>query len=373
MERNDMKEYRLRNHIPIGGPATREPYLGDEPHLRISLGFTPDWYHRRLGIDFSQKWHTDPLVRYEALLKMKKYLNKTFPMVPYFKLNEKNSVEHTCATISAAYGITVIPQCYGMKPIWYKNEWPDIDPSSRLSKKEILALEPFEVENLPFVANLLKQMDIIEKEFGMIHGYLNYQGIMNVAMKIYGNDFFIDMSVDEPFIDHLFSHIADTIMKVSKLVQKRQRESGFDVDLLSMSNCVMNMVSPMMYERFVLPLDRKLSKQYQRFGIHTCNWNVTPYLESLNKIEKMGYLDMGTVSDMKKARQIFPDTRRAVLINPMLLIEKSNQEIMKEILRINEELAPCDIVLADVDPNTPDKTIIEFWDAVEKLNEQHES
>ena len=42
------KKYRLRNHIPISGPATREPIVGDEAELRVSLGFTPKWYVDRL-------------------------------------------------------------------------------------------------------------------------------------------------------------------------------------------------------------------------------------------------------------------------------------------------------------------------------------
>ena len=102
-----MKEYSLRNHIPIGGSATREPCLGDEDDLRVSLG----WFSKRLNTNFSGKWHTDPVYRYHSLLDMKKHLGKTFPMVSYFKSNYNNGIEKNCSTISAAYGITVIPQC----------------------------------------------------------------------------------------------------------------------------------------------------------------------------------------------------------------------------------------------------------------------
>lgn len=366
-----MKDYRLRNHIPISSPATREPYIGDEPDLRISLGFTPEWFCKRLGIDFSSIWHTDPIYRYESLYKMKKLLNDVFPMVDYFRINETNSVETTCATISGIYGITVIPQCYGIKPVYYKNGWPDLKPDSRISKDEIRKLKPFDIENLPFTQELMRQMDIIEQEYGMIHGYLNYQGIMNIALKVYGNDFLLDMAIDSPLIDHLFAHIADTILKLSQLVQERQRQSGFDVDLLSMSNCTMNMVSPSMYERFVLPLDKMLSTKFQRFGIHTCNWNATAYIDSLKHIDKLGYLDMGMVSDMERAKKVFPNTRRAVLLNPMILINKPIKEIRSDIIRIKNELAPCDIVMADIDPKTPDKNIIDFWNFVEDVDKNY--
>ena len=44
--------YALRNHIPIAGTGNREPCDGSESPFRVSLGFTPQWFYKRLGIDF---------------------------------------------------------------------------------------------------------------------------------------------------------------------------------------------------------------------------------------------------------------------------------------------------------------------------------
>lgn len=73
---------------------------------------------------------------------------------------------------------------------------------------------------------------------------MNYQGILNIAVKVRGQEIISDMIEDPDFVHRFFRHIARTIAKTSRAVQARQRESGFDVDLLSMSNCVMNMISP---------------------------------------------------------------------------------------------------------------------------------
>ena len=80
-----MNNYKLRNHIPIAGPATREPYNGDESSLRVSLGFVPRKFYQELGIDFGEQWHLDPVYRYNTLVKMKKHLHEEFPMVDYFE------------------------------------------------------------------------------------------------------------------------------------------------------------------------------------------------------------------------------------------------------------------------------------------------
>jgi len=358
--------YQLRNHIPLGGAATREPCRGDESPLRVSLGFTPRWYNTRLGIDFSRPWHEDPAYRYESLVKIRRHLSETFPMVPYFALEERDGVYPDCATISSVYGILLISMLYGMKPVYCRDNWPDADPESRPTREYLAALEPFDLENHPVIRNLLNQMDRIESLYGEIRGYLNYQGILNIAMKIRGQELFMDMFDDPDFVHHLCSHIADTIGRTARLIQARQRRSGFDVDLLSMSNCVMSMVSPDQYEEFVLPLDQELSRAFPRFGIHTCNWVADPYLDSLRKIEKTGYLDTGLNSDLPRIREMFPDARRAVLFMPSDVESLPLTELEGLIQKAAGQYAPCDLVLADMENTTPDSRIIEFFALAKK-------
>jgi len=363
-----MKDYRLRNYIPLGAPARREPLVGDEPDLRVSLGFTPRWFHRRLGIDFSERWHLDPEYRYETLLVMKKEVNRAFPMVPSFKVNMEDGIERTCATISGVHGIMLIPMLYGLKPVYRKDGWPDAKGGMHIPKEELENLQPFNVRESPVIIQLFEQMDYIENRWGQIDGYLNYQGVLNIAVKVRGQEIFLDMYDDPDFVHRFLGHIADTIESVSKLVQERQRRSGFYVNQLSMSNCVINMISPRLYEEFVLPLDMKLSEEYERFGVHTCNWDATPYIRALRKIKKMGYLDTGPMADLKRVKETFPDpyTRRAVLYSPVELETKPLPQIQEDIRRIANQYAPCDIVMADVDSTTPDTRVLDFLRIIEE-------
>jgi len=75
---------QLRNHIPISAPARREPADGTESAMRVSLGFEPAWFHERCGVDFTERWHKDPLYRYESIKAMKAELVKAFPTVTYW-------------------------------------------------------------------------------------------------------------------------------------------------------------------------------------------------------------------------------------------------------------------------------------------------
>lgn len=353
-----MDDYRLRNHIPIAGSGNREPCTGSESPFRVSLGFTPKWYRDRLGIDFSERWHQDPVYRYETVVTMKQYLSRLFPSVENFRPHDEGGIDYPCTGLNGVYGSLIISAVYGQEIHYYKDNWPQIDTSRHYTKEELLAVPPFDPETNPAFRTLWAQMDLIAAKWGKITGYLAYfQGVLNNAMRLRGQDIFFDMEDDPDFVKWLLNHIYETTLAVAKLVQQRQRESGFPIDQFSSSNCVVNMISPEMYEEFVLPFDMKYAAGFLRYGVHTCNWDAGPYLAKIRKIEKIGYLDMGMDTDMVKAKELFPGARRAVLYSPVKIENLPLDEIRADFEKIRRDLGPCDIILADVETTAPDEKV----------------
>jgi uroporphyrinogen-III decarboxylase len=353
-----MKDYTLRNHIPIAGTGNREPCTGNESSFRATLGFTPRWYYDRLGVDFSERWHKDADYRYETLTAMREYLFELFPTIEAFQPKVEDGIDYTCATLSGVEGAMIIAEAYGQQVVYSKDNWPLVSSTHKYSKEYLESLPPFDPENNEAFIKLMEQMDYMENKWGKIAGYLNfYQGILNTAFRLRGQDIFMDMYDDPDFVFKLFDHIYDTTLKIAKIVQERQRKSGFYIDQFSSANCVVNMISPDLYEKFVLPYDIKFSQEFPRYGIHTCNWNVTPYLEPMRKIDRMGYLDMGIDSDLEKVRNMFPDARRGVLYSPAKIEQAPLEEIRKDFERIHRELGPCDIILADIETTVPNEKI----------------
>jgi hypothetical protein len=372
-----MRDIRLRNHIPLGAPATREPCDGLESPMRVSLGFTPRWYRDRTGVDFGEAWHLDPLCRHDALGLMKEKLYAEFPTVDYFAPPPGGGADPVLATVSGAFGIMLVSSLYGMPIAWREDGWPDAPAGSQLPKAEIeaiVAAGPFDLGEPaslpgggPTLRSLFAQMDEIEARWGMVHGYLNYQGTLNVAVKIRGSEFFMDFYDDPRFVQRFLAHIAGTIRDLAGRVQERQRASGFPIDLLSLSNCTVSMLSPEQYGDFVLPLDERLSHSFPRFGIHTCNWNIDPYRPSLRRIAKMGYIDTGMDSDLEALRAAFPEARRAVLYTPGELESKELPALAADFERVARDYAPCDLVLADIETTTPEYRVREALEIAKSL------
>ena len=171
---------------------------------------------------------------------------------------------------------------------------------------------------------------------------------------------FTDIFDRPSFIRELFRLIAEVMIRVAGSVQERQRRSGFAINQLSVSHCVLNMISPVAYAEFILSCDQHIADSFERFGVHTCNWNIDPYTEVLCRLPKLGYIDMGLSSNLVAAREAFPHARRAVIYTPWKLVQSPLGEIRSDIRRIAEELAPCDIVMADIPAETPDHRVNRF-------------
>jgi len=353
-----MSILKLRNHIPISAPARREPADGTEPPFRVSLGFEPAWYARRCEVKFTDQWHRDPEYRFTTLKAMKAELVRAFPQVLYWDAGNDQDL----ATISGIYGAYPIPHAFGIPLVYGDDRWPALDPERRLSLEEIETLEAGKVLDSPVVEDIFRQMEIIEQQWGTIHGYLNWQGVLNNAFNLRGQKIFLDMFDKPDLVRHFFTVISEVMINLARKVQKRQRASGFQADQFSVSNCVMNMISPEAYAEFVRPFDEKIAGNFERFGVHTCNWDVTPYIEVLAELPKLGYLDMGMMSDMRRVRATFPDTYRAVLYSPVKLQEAGLEEIRADMEKIYNDLGPCDLVMADVQASTPDERVQALFD-----------
>jgi hypothetical protein len=150
------------------------------------------------------------------------------------------------------------------------------------------------------------------------------------------------------------------MIELAHKVQARQRQTGFPIDFLTVSNCTINMISPEMYREFVLPYDKKIAQRFERFGVHTCNWNIDPYIDAFRELPRLGYLDMGMDSNLPRVKETFPDTRRAVMYWPTKLVDAPLSEIQEDMARVYRELAPCDVAMADMQAATPDARVIEF-------------
>ena len=347
--------HHLRSYIAPAAPATRAPCDGTESEMRVEFGFTPRWFRARCGIDFSERWHRDPLYRRETQVVMRKELNRRFPGLALGGAQP----ERAQANLDGVHGALTVALIFGIPAEYYPDNWPAAKHAF-LPEARIAALEVPDLPRVPIFAQLIEQMDVIEREHGKIEGYVNWQGVLNNAFRIRGPEIFADLLAKPALAHHLFEVLARTMIAGMRFVYERQRRTGVVVRHATVSNCLVNMVSREAYREFLLPYDRMIAQAFDHFGVHNCAWNVDPYVEDYAGIRRLGYIDMGLESDLARVKQLCPDTRRAVMYTPTDLAEKDLAQIQADLVRIRRELSPCDIVMADIDHGTPDARVMAF-------------
>jgi len=344
---------RLISYIAPSAPATRRPADGNEPFLRPEIGFTPAWFRETLDIDFGERWHTDVAYRRETVIAMRAELRRRFPGTAIGGIDRPDG---PLDLLTGVFGGTPVAAIFGLPIVYARDNWPNVE-HRYLSLEQMRGLEPPDLDNSPFFRNLMAQVDRIIELEGCCAGFVNWQGVLNTAQRLRGQDIFLDLYESPDICHRFFNQISDVIIEATQRLRLRQRAAGVDCRFATVSNCLVNMISPDQYAEFLLPCDRRIAAAFACIGVHNCAWTADPYLEHYAALPNLGYIDMGADSDLARARQLMPDARRAIMYTPMDLANKSEPQLQHDFTRFARDYAPCDIVLADIEAGTPDARV----------------
>jgi len=354
---------KLVSYIAPGAPARRRPATGAESFLRPEIGFTPNWYRQSLGIDFGEPWHANPEYRRQSLRAMRAELARRFPG------SGIGGIDRPAAPLdllTGVYGGSVVAGIYGLPIVYASDNWPNYDRRP-LTDSEVDALEPPDLDASPLFRDLMRQVDWIAAHEGQVEGYINWQGVLNNAHRLRGEALFSDLLEAPGRARRLCAAVCATMIEAEQRLHARQRASGVAVGFTTISNCLVNLISPPQYARLLLPFDQRIAEVFGRIGVHNCAWRVDPYLDAYARIPHLAYLDMGLASDLRQVRARFPAARRAVMITPVEFGENSPEALRAQLERIAAECGPCDVVVADLEVGTPDEKVRWFLGCCEAV------
>lgn len=355
---------QLVSYIAPGAPATRRPAEANEPFLRPEIGFTPAWYQQHLDINFGKRFHTDPAYRRECVVKMRSELKRRFSGTQIGGIDRPDA---PLDLLTGTYGVCTVAAIYGVPIVYADNNWPNCG-HDYLTDEQLARLEPPDLDRNPHFAQLMEQVEWIAAREGRVEGFINWQGVLNNAQRLRGEQLLIHVLEEPGKAQHLFACVCETMIQGLRRLHERQRASGVDVRFVTVSNCLVNLVSPKVYRELLLPFDQKLAAVYGCIGIHNCAWSATPYLEAYAQVPDIGYIDMGIKSALARAKALFPAARRAVMHTPMDAANKTLPEIEADFERLAREYAPCDVVIADLEAGTPDARVAELVELCKKFS-----
>jgi len=361
---------QLISYIAHAAPATRRPVEGNEAYLRPEIGFTPRWYADAIpSLEFGRRWHTDPAYRADSVIAMARETTRRFGARARIGVLQQDG--RPTDLITGVFGALLVPAIYGAPIWWQERDWPWTEHGQHLTDEQVDALEPPNLDNNPFWQAFMEQVAWIAQRVPRLEGFINWQSVLNSGYRLRGEQIFTDMVEVPERVYNLFDCLATTMIDGAQRLYAVQAAHGVHLDHFTVSNCLVNMLSPHFYARFVMPYDRMLAEEFASLGIHNCAWKADPYVPYYAAIANVSYIDMGLESNLAAAKDALPRPRRALMYTPMDTANKSSAQIRADLERIACDYGPCDLVCADIDIDTPDKRVMEIIDLCEEISERY--
>jgi hypothetical protein len=183
-----------------------------EPYLPVDVVFHPNWWQRHYGLSFDRDFFYDAQRRVWQEQRMRHLLYERFGDLG---LGQKDAPRRPIIgpiLMGSGYIIQEILGC----EIKYQESGNPWVLSRNLSEAEIWDLEvPENIEATPPMRALLGLMETLEAEFGYLQGDVPLHSIINVAIDLRGQDYFIDLIENQALVAHLHQVIARTIYEVA--------------------------------------------------------------------------------------------------------------------------------------------------------------
>jgi methanogenic corrinoid protein MtbC1/uroporphyrinogen-III decarboxylase len=332
--------------------------MAEQRHIPLGVGFYPDWFHNHYGISYDKRYYFDPETRIAARMEMEKRLYERFGDVG---LGNPSPEPKPLIT----FGMVMLPAVFGCDIVFKENALPWAMPLN-LSEDEIMRLEVPDLFNMPPMTDVIRQIDYLKEKYGRVVGDINTTGVQNLALKIRGEQLYIDYFENPKLCHHLLRICTETIIRLFEFNKKVSGTGAVDVTpmcdpkLCVLPNCTIEQVSLKAYEEFLLPYDNQVADACAPVGIHHCG-SVDQVLEGYAKVHHLAFLEIGFGSDVRRAREVLgPEVALNARISPVLMKNGTPEEVSAEVRRLIDQGPPLSNFSIDtvgLTHGTPDENV----------------
>jgi uroporphyrinogen-III decarboxylase len=334
--------------------------MEEKRHIPLGAGFYPDWWHKEYGIAFDKKYYFDPETRIEARMAMDKALYERFGEVGLGEASPKPKPIVTAAMIT-------LPAVFGCEVVYEEEAIPWAIPLN-LSEEKVMKLEVPDILNTWPMTEWTKQIDYLKKKYGRVIGDINTTGIQNLALKIRGDQLYIDYFENPRLCHHLLRICTESVKRLFQFNFKATGTGAIDVTpmcdpkLAVIPNCTEEQISNNIYESFLLRYDNDVADAFQSvgLGVHHCG-SVNEVLTGYSKIRHLKFVEIGFGSDVKRCRDVLgPDVAVNARISPVLMKNGAAEDIAAEVRSLIDQGAPLhnySIDTVGLTHGTPDENV----------------
>lgn len=330
--------------------------VNDSLKINLIYNFLPSWWNRNYGLTFGERYVFGPDYRVELLMFMERTVRRRFPELCI------GSEEPEPQVGGPDFGNTITPAAAGCEVVYPEDNYPW---NRHLQSEAIPKLKAPEnlSETFPY-KEVVSQIGYLNRKFGKdVPPVLNSRGVLNDAILIGGPEFFADFAQETMNAEFLLNFSYGMLNSVINCNHLRLGYKG----LVMLTNCMIMMISPAMYEKRFFGYDQDIynltSGFGQEFGIHHCGI-FDKYTSKYRKIPRINFLEIGWNSDVKLALKMFPETIIQYIISATFISSAQRGEVKKKMEEILEA-AKGDwhrfrLSVPDIEFGTPDENLKEI-------------
>lgn len=309
-----------------------------QDHIRLGVGFYPDWWQQNYGICFNRDYYHDPQYRVDAQAKMALALHQRFGDLG---LGSPDPQPRPLIT----YGMVMLPAIFGCEIVFEDAALPWAMPLN-LAKEDCDRLKKPDIMATPQMLGILEQMDYLKTKYGRLVGDVNVTGVQNLALKLRGDQLYIDYFEDPEFAHRLLQFCTECIEELWLAVYAITGTGAIDVtpmadpQIFVVPNCTVEQISGDTYAEFGLPYDRQLALACHPFGIHHCG-SVDSVIVEYAKLPNLVFVEAGFGSDFAAARAALgPQVAFNARISPVLMKNGTTDEVTAAVCAAIDQGAP---------------------------------
>ncbi len=342
--------------------------------LPVTFVFHPEWWHKNYGLTFEKDFFYNPRLRVEVDFRMRKILYERFGK---FGVDKKPT--GPCPCIGATYLAAgyIISEIFGCKTRYYEGAAPEVQPQ-KMSDDEADKIEPGNFSASVAFKQVSTLIDKLKERFGYVTGDINWQGVLNVALDIRGQEIFIDMAEHPQRAKRIFSSITETLIEFVNYIRGETGTSSISVNraveyvnpkINLHSNCSVMMVAPETYRNSILEHEIKLSRALQPYGIHHCGNNLHRHADGYARVPDVCFFDVGWGSDIIVCRKNFPEAFLNLRYDPVKMRTATPEEVERDVLRMVKEAGDpkkTGFCCVNMGWDVPDRNIAAIYSATDK-------
>ena len=349
---------------------------------RFVCDFHPQFLHVHFQVDMGEAYYMDPEVRKQEIRKGQQGLYERYG--------------HYSAVIPAPVEMPDVIAKIGFQPLDFLNAalcgkmefrpdetvWTPEKPLQNVeTMDDVLALPEIDWEQNTLYQNFLHQLEVQEvanpnaRSMGMqcvtSLGNGNAKFVIHTpyttAFRLMGERIFELMLLEEDVANALFDYLYRQYRNQAEHFCRRQQ---WKLTQIHWGDCAATMLSPDLFRQSNLAFATRIMEQEGFLGCtqHSCGPS-THLLEAFQEIPRLQELQLGFGTDLRKARELFPDTMILAYLHAAELLNGTPDGIRRQLEQMAENLQDNFCIMASaIDAKTPEANLQAFLEIAQAEN-----